>query len=241
MSSKRKRPTGCINDECPICLREREPYMMRMLECGHCACKEHLNVWGEQSKRCPYCNQENMVPEPYLHQSLCKPEHNVLGLSQEDWEDNWNDWRWDQYDRLLSEYPRDNYDFEEEDYRDYIASRIKDMEKNRNVSIQNFLYAKRFPKYKDLQPTDELRYYELNKLRRILRTKHGYDPKRARDDAIAIEKGEKKMPGSSSFFRIPISSASGGTKTKSRRKKKMRKTRKFHLSERCSRNFGKTR
>jgi hypothetical protein len=214
------------NDDCPICLREREPYMMRILKCGHRICKEELNVLGVkgENKDCPFCRKPNMIPEPYLRMSLYIPEYNILGLSPEECEDNWNDWRWELYDYLLFTYPRYMFIFEtRSDYLLLIAYLVEEFEKKR---------------IKNIQLDEEQRYHRLIELRRILRSKYGYAPTKAFSTAIEIEKGNKKLSDLDySFFRIPISSASGGRKTKSRCKKRKKQTRKFHHHKRRNLRF----
>jgi len=231
------KPQERINAECPICLREREPYMMRTLRCNHSACKEHLNVWGDQSDRCPYCNQPGMVPIPYLYQTEFNPNNNVLGLTPEQWDD---DWRWEEYDRNLDLYTRDGFErsnpdyfiddadpFPEDVYLEEIADRVRDAEKRRNTQIYNYLYAKTFPQYANLQPDEELRYKRMIENRRELRSL-GFEPKDARELSRQIEKGETTLAiihaRLQPMFRIPISGASGGgSKRGSKRGRKLKK------------------
>jgi len=257
------KPQEPINKECPICLREREPYMMRTLRCNHSACKEHLNSWGWQKNsrtirnargeievvyapfsqtlttNCPYCNQAGMVPKPYLHRTEFNPRHNVLGLTPEQWDDDWNDWRWEEYDRNLDLYTRNDFErsnpgyfiddadpWPEDVYLEEIADRVQDAEKRRNQQIQNYLYAKQFPQYANLQPDEELRYKRMIENRRELRSL-GFEPKDARELSRQIEKGETTLAiiraRVQPMFRIPISGASGGGSKRGRKLKKRKR------------------
>jgi hypothetical protein len=137
-----------------------QPYQKQKEGCYHRACKEHLNSWGWSQNpptppdqkvvrtrydktlpsRCPFCNQKDMVPRPYLHPTLFVPANNVLkqltpeqwgsnnvfslkpeqweydrsnnvfSLKPEQWEDDWNDWRWEVYENELRSYTRDDFE-----------------------------------------------------------------------------------------------------------------------------------
>jgi hypothetical protein len=266
------KPPEPFNRECPICLREREPYMMTTLNCNHRACKEHLNFWGWQNNsrtiqnaqgdieevyaefsetlptRCPFCNQDNMVPRPYLHRTEFNTRNNVLGLTPEEWDDDWNDWRWEEYDRQIDLYTREKFEYDERSkgidseyfvdntdpwpeyaYLEIIADRVLDAEKRRNQQIHEYLYAKQYPKYANLQPDQELRYKRMIENRRELRSL-GFEPKEARQLSRQIENGEITLDSlrpRQPMFRFPISGASGGGSKRGRKLKK----RKHHKSK----------